>query len=159
MTIQYNFFAMGEDEDLITGEVLSLLHELYSLPDRAPLDEMIPKKIQEPKSLLSGSFQGKCYLFHEKEIENAIIRKVPKDLYAVQFREFACLEYRPSRLAEGDVLHIGRFAYFYTEDEDFMRLIQKLLRRLRRHAKKVPNSGSYWIFPEAARCAPTLEGW
>lgn len=68
MTIQFNFFAMGQDEELIAGEVLSVLHDLYSLPDRAPLDEMVPRQIQEPEDLLSGAFEGKCYLFHEKDI-------------------------------------------------------------------------------------------
>lgn len=159
MSVQFNFYAMMRDEELIAGEVLTVFGELYSLPDRAPLVEMVPANIQKPSDLFSNTIDGMCYLFREDDIHHVVMESAPNDLFYIPCRAFACLEYEPSRFTEAGALQIGRFAYFYTEDADFKRMVQTLFRRLRKHARKVPKTASYWIFDEAARNAPELKGW
>lgn len=155
MTIQFSFYATERDDDLIASELLSVFGTLYAMPDWRPLDEMVPSRASTTNEVAKVTAEGTHYLFEEAGIENAVIDLVPRGVYCVEYRDCACLEYDPCiRLVDGTV-RIGRFAYFYTEDDEFRKKVQRLFRRLRRHAQKLPKSFA-WIFEDAAQSASRL---
>ena len=155
MTIQFSFFATERDSDLIASELYSVFGTFYVLRNWMPLGEMVPLRISKSKDLVAAATDGTWYLFGEGDIQSAVIAPVPKGVHCVKFRDCACLEYDPCvRLADGTV-RIGRFAYFYTEDDEFRKKVQRLFRRLRKHARKVPNSFA-WVMDDATRNASQL---
>ncbi len=159
MSIQFNFFALGDDELRVAGEVLSVFGEVYLMPERAKIEEMVPKRVQYPEDLISGAVSDKCCLFTTRNIESTVLVPVAKNLYCADVREFPALEYRPCKFSKETGISVGRFVYFYTGDHKFRWSVENLFRRLRQMSKALPNKRLYRVFPDAERSDLPFKGW
>jgi hypothetical protein len=156
MSRQFNYFALEKDERFICETLFKIFGELCVLPERAPAELMMPRRIAEPEEILLSQV-GSYIALVPPELATAVhLREVPGNKYLVGLRESPVLQYLPSVFLDSATVKAGRIAYFYKGNLDMDAKVTKLFRALRQKSRKFPGSAVFWIFEQAAEEAKML---
>ena len=156
MSIQFNFFAAGDDALIIHEAILEYLGPVSYIPDRGSSKIMSLNRVQSVADFADVESLSQVYLVPVYDFPIAKLYQVKEDLFCVALDDFACLEYCPSAVKAPGVIVVGRFAYFYRGDENFKKMVQRLYRYLKKRSRRVPNH-SWYIFENAARTMEKLD--
>ncbi|MBL7188440.1 MAG: hypothetical protein ISS70_19105 [Phycisphaerae bacterium] len=159
MSLQFNYFAVGDDLTRVAEVIVGVFPELIIVPERGAKEQMqgnravgigglIPCHPNETWSLIPYNLWPEIHTIEVKQ-----------GLHCVRFQECPAIEYSPSAPVDADIVKIGRIMYAYSDDHELRKGVEELIRRLKRESFRYAGGRDLWIFSEAMHTAKRLKPW
>lgn len=159
MARQFNFFALGEDQEFVCHTLFSMLPEVHVLPDRGPEHAMVPSRLATEEDLLNRTGPGILYLVQGRDAHRLVFYPLKGGLKRVANDLCPVIEYLPSHVTQGGSLHVGRIMCACHEEADLLRVFNRIARRMKKQGQADPADKHFWIYPCAGREAQLLQFW
>lgn len=161
MSLQFNFFALASDYEVILIGIAQAIPGALVLPGLSRGAFPPAKELCSPGDLLSYGPMVPVAIVSPNSLALLKVRAAPSGS-RIDFRQSPALECFPSLPVGLETTKVGRIAVFYercdegcSPDKPFLRLV----RALRKHARRVPRKSQFWIFKDAAARSRLLQYW
>ena len=156
MSSQLSFYAIDSDVERISEIVLDVLPDVVVLPARGHGTVVRPVPAEPGEELRQASLQVPRILTNSVRVSRLAVRRLSAEDWRIDLRGCPVLEFCRFFGEAPDTAGESRFAYFYTQDDAFGRLVKRLYRKLRSESRAIPGLGATRIFPGAERAARFL---
>ncbi|MDZ4185276.1 MAG: hypothetical protein U1D97_09890 [Desulfuromonadales bacterium] len=159
MSLQFNYFAMNHDCEVIAKAVLDVFPSVHWMLAYGRPENMLLREVTSWKDLLPKAPVEMRYLVPVECGGDVKFVLLETGYAVVRIAENPVIEYSPSCTVSEGTVRIGRLVYAYEGAPELRQRVQRLFRTLQKSAELYMGKKGLWIFPHAQREASLLQQW